>query len=240
MAIGCIYKITCMENDNFYIGMTIQNIERRYSEHRRKPNIKIKKDIDKYGWDRFYYEILFDNIPKEELPNLEIDIIEKLKPIYNTSKGGETGPGLDGENSSSAKLTNRQVLEYREKIFNKKITSKQIQKETGLAENTINCMLNGIHYSSVDGPLRSIRENCVGENSIKALFSNKEIKAIRETYYKGGYNQTELGKAIGYKPSNISRILKGDRYSSAGGPILGIDYTTKEIQAKNKKYKAME
>ena len=66
--------------------------------------------IRKYGWDNFKKEIIIDDVPEEDLSNLEtsyIDVENTLAPNgYNLTKGGE---GISGYKHTDA---------HRKKYFN--------------------------------------------------------------------------------------------------------------------------
>lgn len=92
----CVYMHTNKINNKKYIGLT-NNISRRWSrngsEYRRQ---RFYYAIQKYGWDNFEHEILFDNLSKEEACKKEIEMITFYKTTnkkygYNISSGGEDG-----------------------------------------------------------------------------------------------------------------------------------------------------
>lgn len=101
MSYGVIYKITNMVNGKIYVGQTT-NFKRRMKEYNiRKITSKHKKyaimyDIVKYGWSAFTMEIIDSANSKDDLNNLEISWISKLKSTdpeigYNKKTGGAGG-----------------------------------------------------------------------------------------------------------------------------------------------------
>jgi group I intron endonuclease len=96
-----VYKITNEINKKVYIGQTIQSLNDRihgykdemYRTERIRPIIAAMK---KYGFEKFHFEILKDNITtKEELDNTEIKYIQKFnstdkKHGYNIENGGNS------------------------------------------------------------------------------------------------------------------------------------------------------
>lgn len=95
-----VYKHTNLINGRCYIGMT-NNIKRRWRLNGReyKPT-KINSRpfwnaLEKYGWDNFKHEILFDNLTFEEACEKEIELIsglrEKGENLYNVADGGNGG-----------------------------------------------------------------------------------------------------------------------------------------------------
>lgn len=86
-----IYKITCVENGNFYVGSS-SNIGARWKVHRlnlRKNchhNYKLNNDVKKYGIKSFKFEILLScskEMGKEELLAFEQKFVDDLMPFYN-------------------------------------------------------------------------------------------------------------------------------------------------------------
>ena len=89
-------------NNKRYYGITCQNINERWRNGKGYKNHKnSKKDtyfynaINKYGWDNFTHEVLFDNLSKEEACLLEqcyialYDTTNRNKG-YNRTTGGES------------------------------------------------------------------------------------------------------------------------------------------------------
>lgn len=80
-------------NGKRYYGITCQNINERWRNGKGYKNHKnSKKDtyfynaINKYGWDNFTHEVLFDNLSKEEACLLEQCYIS-LYDTTNRNKG---------------------------------------------------------------------------------------------------------------------------------------------------------
>ena len=87
MKISGIYKITNTITGDFYIGSS-KNVKSRWRSHKwpstwnRYPNKQLYKDMQKYGIDKFAFEIL-EVVEPEELKVTEQQFIETLKPTYN-------------------------------------------------------------------------------------------------------------------------------------------------------------
>jgi group I intron endonuclease len=92
---GCIYLITNPFNGKVYVGQTL-NYKRRMSGHEysgKNPKFYFSRAIHKYGWENFTKEILIDDVPEEDLDNLEINYIAFYNSFnrengYNRTKGG--------------------------------------------------------------------------------------------------------------------------------------------------------
>lgn len=90
-----VYKIVNVLNNKYYVGMTKQDLIKRFSQH--KQNAKNGKDtylynaIRKYGIDNFEIELICECSSKEECCLLEIKFISENESGYNLAKGGEGG-----------------------------------------------------------------------------------------------------------------------------------------------------
>lgn len=85
-------------NDKVYIGQTTMTVRERFMTHmkpstvKRRSSYKLYNAVNKYGRDNFYYEILEENIPLDELDEKEILYIGKYdsyKNGYNSTPGGD-------------------------------------------------------------------------------------------------------------------------------------------------------
>lgn len=94
-----VYKITNSINSKCYIGITSRKPEIRWNNGKGYSDVKenhFYRAIQKYGWNNFTHEILFENLSKEEACKKEIELIAKYKSNnpefgYNLSLGGESG-----------------------------------------------------------------------------------------------------------------------------------------------------
>ena len=96
---GCIYMLTNLITLLCYVGKSI-DFEARMDEHKNGTSIDssyVERSIRKHGWHNFKVEILIDDVPEEDLSNLEtcyIDVKDTLYPNgYNLTRGGE---GISG------------------------------------------------------------------------------------------------------------------------------------------------
>lgn len=94
--ISGVYKITNIITGDFYIGSSI-DVERRWRQHKcpstwkQYPNSQMYKDMQKYGVDKFRFEIL-GTVESEYLKKVEQGLIEVFQPTYNNyrAKGQDT------------------------------------------------------------------------------------------------------------------------------------------------------
>jgi group I intron endonuclease len=100
-----VYKITNTINGKFYVGKTIQSLAHRFSVHKvnsRNGNTYLYRSIRKHGKENFIVEVIDTASSVEELNEKEVYYIEKLKPEYNMTKGGD-----GGDTSSSPNWKNK-------------------------------------------------------------------------------------------------------------------------------------
>ena len=85
--ISAVYKITNAITGDFYIGSS-KNVKRRWVEHKissswnKYPNNPMYLDMQKYGVDKFEFEII-EEVEADSLKETEQQFIETLKPSYN-------------------------------------------------------------------------------------------------------------------------------------------------------------
>jgi transposase len=94
---GLIYIIKNKINSKVYIGQTKQSLADRWNGHMKryrdaKTTYKLYNAMRKYGCENFYYELVVDDIPEEQLDQKEREIIEQYDSYYNgynSTKGGD-------------------------------------------------------------------------------------------------------------------------------------------------------
>lgn len=92
-----IYKLTNTITGDFYIGSR-NNIKNSLAKHKYQsvwisiPNDQLYQDIQKYGIDKFEFQVLAE-VEADELKEMEQQFIEKLQPTYNQMNSN----GLDNE-----------------------------------------------------------------------------------------------------------------------------------------------
>ena len=91
----CVYIHTCKANNKVYVGITQQNLERRWQNgYGYKNNKYFWRAIQKYGWEDGFEHIVFaENLTQERAEYMEIMLISLYDTInphygYNISIGG--------------------------------------------------------------------------------------------------------------------------------------------------------
>lgn len=173
MVYGVIYKITNTSNGHFYIGQTVNSVNKRWWYHvrdakRGKP-WAICKAIKKYGADSFTQEVLAKSATRDELDALEIKYISELKPNYNMNRGGRGSgsPTQEVRDKISRASKNRIFTDEHKANISKGLMGRKVSQET---RNKLSVMFKGVKKP----------------NSM----SEEEIKAKRALRYKKNYEHS--------------------------------------------------
>lgn len=95
-----LYVHTNKINGKKYVGITSRKVEYRWNNGRGyEHNKHFSAAINKYGWENFEHEVLYDHLTKEEAQAKEIELIALWHTNdrefgYNSSSGGEPGNGV--------------------------------------------------------------------------------------------------------------------------------------------------
>lgn len=85
--ISAVYQIINSVTGSRYVGSSV-DVKNRLAVHKclstwkRKPNSKLYKDFQKYGIDKFRFQILAP-VEQEYLKEVEQEFIEMMNPAYN-------------------------------------------------------------------------------------------------------------------------------------------------------------
>ncbi len=95
--ISAVYKIVNTVTNDCYVGSS-KNVYSRWKEHKcpsswkKRPNSPLYLDMQKYGLEKFGFQILV-TVEPEYLKDVEQEFIELLRPTYNNYRAN----GLDVE-----------------------------------------------------------------------------------------------------------------------------------------------
>ena len=104
-----VYRITNTITGDFYIGSS-NNIKQRWAEHKchstwkNNPNKQLYQDMQKYGTDKFEFQIIAE-IEAGSLKETEQQFIEMLKPTYNSNNAN--GWDIERYKESNRKSSNK-------------------------------------------------------------------------------------------------------------------------------------
>ena len=110
--ISAVYKIINTITGDFYIGSS-KDVKQRWRSHKcqstwkKYPNRQLYQDMQKYGLDKFEFQIL-EEVESDKLKEKEQEFIEKMHPTYNDRNAN----GLDIER---CKETNKKAIRKYEK-----------------------------------------------------------------------------------------------------------------------------
>lgn len=105
-----VYCHTNKINGKRYIGATSQSVSKRWGRRGRKyASGKLKLAIEKYGWESFDHEILYEGLDREAARKIEAELIKEYgtdgEGGYNTTKGGEDCVGRVFTDASRKKMS---------------------------------------------------------------------------------------------------------------------------------------
>lgn len=131
-----VYCHTNKLNGKRYIGATSQTPAERWGRDGKKyTSGRLKKAIDKYGWDSFEHKVLFTGLDKQTARSIERKLIEKYDTTgdggYNTTAGGEDCLGREFTKESRRKMSEsaRNRTDSREKSAEYREERSRICKE---------------------------------------------------------------------------------------------------------------
>lgn len=95
-----IYRIVCFVTGKCYVGRTM-DVEGRKVEHfralrlKKHHSTKLQRAYNKYGLDKFYFEVIESGVSSEAIESTEIQWIEHFNSYhagYNDTLGGDNPP----------------------------------------------------------------------------------------------------------------------------------------------------
>lgn len=194
--------ISGKENDMVYIGITCKkNVKQRWLNGRGYDgNLYFANAINKYGWDNFQHEILFEELTKEEAEQKEIELIacyESTNPLkgYNHSLGGNSF----GKHSDKTKqlISQKNKGKKRSEEFKKRLSEAHLGK------------LKSEEFCQNLSDIKSVAVMCIETRKI----------------YKSA---TLAGKELGIDNSTISKCCRGENKEAGGLHWMFADEYTEE------------
>ncbi|MBK8406389.1 MAG: DUF559 domain-containing protein [Sandaracinaceae bacterium] len=131
-----------------------------------------------------------------------------------------------------ARLTAAQVLDVRTRFAEGGIALNQLAAEHGCSAATIQHAVRGQTYKTAGGPIAgrdydpSELERTVPRN---AVFKSEDVLALRQSYSLGQTTMNGIAVRYGVSTGVVERTLKGRSHAEAGGPILGRDYSNRDV-----------
>lgn len=210
-----LYCHTNKINNKKYIGITNQKPSRRWGKDGYGYHVQLKfyRAIQKYGWNNFKHEILFENLSSEEAEKLEIEMIAKYDTTnnnfgYNVSIGG----GITLANR-------RQIKQFSVdgKLLNVFESMLYIEKTYGYLTSSICQVCNGNKISAYGYIWRYIEDDF---DLYSTELLNQE-KPVNQYSMSGKYLHTYDSITDARNTTNIAKIgeVCNKKRSSAGGYI---------------------
>lgn len=217
----CVYKHTA-PNGKVYIGITKDDPEHRWRSGKGYyQNIHFTGAINKYGWENFKHEILFDELTKEEACEKEIELIAKYKSNnpeygYNHSIGGEC-PALGNKHTEETKNHMSEIRKgenaywygkHRSAETCKKIS--ETKKGKPVCEKTKQALLYAANHQSEE-TRRKISEAGKGNNhAVKGKVLCVETGVVYES-------AVDASNKTGISRSGINKVCNKTKYCKTAG-----------------------
>ena len=203
---GCIYKLTNKINGKYYIGKTIHFKTRMY-QHKHSWKYKhtyLPNAIKKHGWNNFECEILMDDVPEEDLNNLEISYIElndstNRKKGYNLANGGQGTSGYKFTKDQRRKCLNNLIERHKNRkkfgcVYFSKIHKKWTAFGPRINKNALTFVGNYFTKEKAEKALHlfnTSNERMTSDVSMRRQGTGTIYK--RNGKYKAEYNHTHIG-----------------------------------------------
>lgn len=169
-------------NDKKYIGITKQEVEKRWENGEKYKNQVVYKAIKKYGWDNIKHEIVAEELTKNEACKIEQKLIAEYKTNqkeygYNMTIGGETGRKKTYMCSDCVHFINEYYYKNKEakKVFDwwKYICEDELEAE----------VFNGA-YCFIDNMIKLIKkeEKCRIEGYVRIAAINTFLEAWQNNW----------------------------------------------------------
>jgi molybdenum-dependent DNA-binding transcriptional regulator ModE len=239
---GFVYVITNGRSNKRYVGITRQNLEKRFEQHLAKgtsPGRKVKgglhEAIMKDGWESFSVSVLAEARSISELEDLERRIITELGTLapygYNLSRGG-----------SMAAIPGRLVAVKSLGLVFESIS--EAARHFGVSPSAVLCRLNNGCSGEQAVGLEPIERVHPGARSVS--IDNFKFNTIKEAAIHFGHppnrvrNRIDKGWTIEdalktpYSPRAKPVTIDGVRYGSirAAATALGISNDTLRVRLK--------
>lgn len=207
-----VYKITNIVNNKFYIGSTVDFSIRQaqHLNHLRKGDHqdKLQNAYNKYGEDKFIFDILETIQDKTQLLTREQFYLDSLQPWYNICKTAGNKLGVKDSNETKEKKRQKALGRTPSNITKKKMSISASNRAGNLSEKQEEHYKNlSIQFKGRVGPMlgkKSPKAKKIGQYDL----NNNLIKFWRSRY--------EIFESLNIHPGNIGACCRGDRKQASG------------------------
>lgn len=236
-----IYIIKNTINDMVYIGQAKNTFE-RWKGHKTaaktghyKNKCILYEAMQKYGIDKFYYEILESQIPNyNEREKYWIAFYDCIAPHgYNILPGGEQYPNYKGIDSPTAAIKSKEVLDsIIDDLKQRDLRLTELASKYGVPLNTIHGINSGSTYfnKDIDYPIRKkkIPSKLSDDDVIRVI---KHLRDRKETI-------KEISSIFGVSEETINCINIGQTHKDIYPqikrpfrkvPVIKVKFTNEEI-----------
>ena len=211
-----VYQHKNKINGKNYFGITAQEPGERWGHNgcKYKSSPHFYSAIQKYGWDNFEHNILFDNLTKEEACTKEQELIKKYNSMnrefgYNSTTGGEV---FEMSEESRIKMSKSMIgnknglgkpcsLEKAKKISDaqkgRKLTEEHKQKLSNSAKQR--------HTPCSESKRESLRNNYPNMKKVYCVETNTIYKSVQE-----------CARELGLWATLVSKVCSGKLKSTGG------------------------
>ena len=204
-----VYKHQNKINGKIYIGITMQNPEKRWGNNgvNYKTSPHFYAAIQKYGWDNFDHDILFENLTHDEACLKEQELIKYYDSMnrefgYNSTSGGDIfimneeikqkiSQSMRGNtNGLGHPCSDEKKRKISEKQKNRTFTEEHKQKLSDAAKQR--------HVPCSEEKKKKLSQNYPNKRKVYC----EELDTIYESVQ-------ECGRQLGIPATNITKLCNG-------------------------------
>lgn len=255
-----LYKIVNSVNSKVYIGITSQPTKRKNRHFSSKGHSSlslVRQAMNKYGKDRFSFEIMCIG-SKDYILDLEVKAISAYKTQqkefgYNIKPGGESGRGYSLEKSWSIKpvfvsgfwFPSRRIaigsLNITINIYKNRQRMGTLQNVIQPTQKEIPRYIAGFWFPSLN---KASEVLAIGYSTLNARLQRGFLEANKASRNQSGKNNHMFGIPPEKHPNSISVIISGVLYSSLKEAVDGTGLSkyiiNKRIKENHKDFKYLE
>lgn len=128
--------------------------------------------------------------------------------------------GLWDPSMASAKLSSEEVVEIRERYAAGGVNLSELGREYDVTCTHVGQIVRGEKWSHIGGPITKETASQSGERNHGSSLTPEKARSMREKYADDPQlRQSDLADEHGVSVTTVSRVLRGESWVDAGGPI---------------------